>query len=40
MPCIMIACSLLAAIGYAYAGDKRRAVYWLAAAVLNITVTF
>jgi len=40
MPCIMIGCSILAAIAYACAGDWRRTLYWSAAAVLNITVTF
>lgn len=40
MPCIMIACSILAAIVYACQGDYRRGTYWLAAAVLNISVTF
>jgi hypothetical protein len=40
MPCVMIICSILAALMYASAGDFRRSVYWLAAAVLNITVTF
>ena len=40
MPCIMIACSLLAAIIYGCQGDYRRATYWTAGAVLNISVTF
>ena len=39
MPCIMIACSLLAAIVYGCQGDYRRCAYWLAGAVLNISVT-
>lgn len=40
MPCIMIGCSILAAIAYGCSKDWRRCVYWSAAAVLNITVTF
>lgn len=40
MPIIMIACSLLAAIVYGCQGDYRRATYWTAGAILNISVTF
>lgn len=40
MPIVMIVCSLLAAIVYGCQGDYRRATYWCAGAVLNISVTF
>jgi len=40
MPCVMIICSILAAIVYGCQGDYRRATYWCAGAILNITVTF
>lgn len=36
---ILIALNLLAATSYGFDGDVRRCVYWLAAAVLNWTVT-
>ena len=39
-PTVMIIMQLLAALVYFYAGDKRRCVYWLAAAVLTFTVTY
>lgn len=39
-PCVLIALDLFAAVVYAVAKDYKKAVYWLAAAVLNITVTF
>lgn len=32
--------SLLACLGYALAGDYRRAIYWGSAAVLTSSVTF
>ena len=35
----VIVISSLACVGYALAGDVRRAVYWGAAAVLNLSVT-
>jgi hypothetical protein len=38
-PSIIIALSLGAAIICAWQGDWRRAVYWTAAAVLNVSVT-
>jgi len=38
-PLIMILLSVCAAILYAVAGDWRRTIYWLAAAVLTTTVT-
>lgn len=36
---IIIVLSCLASVAYYAAGDMRRGTYWLAAAVLNITVT-
>lgn len=35
----LIGLSLMAALFYGIEGDGRRCVYWLAAAVLNLTVT-
>ncbi len=35
-----IALSVCVAIGYAFAGDTRRAIYWASAAILTSTVTF
>lgn len=39
-PCALIALDVGAAIVYLIGKDYKKAVYWLAAAVLNITVTF
>lgn len=39
-PGIIIALSVGACVIYAVKGDARHAIYWLAAAVLNISVTF
>lgn len=39
-PAVLIVLDVGAAIMYATAGDIRKTVYWIAAAVLNITVTF
>lgn len=39
-PCLLIALNICAAITYAAAWDVRRAVYWVAAAVLTAMVTF
>lgn len=39
-PIIMIIIDVGAAIVYAKGGDVKKAVYWIAAAVLNICVTF
>lgn len=39
-PCALIALDVGAAIVYLLNKDYKKAVYWLAAAVLNITVTF
>lgn len=40
LPTMMIVLSILAAAGYAVNGDIRKTIYWAAAAVLNITVTY
>lgn len=40
LPVAMIALACGSSVVYAMAGDWRRSVYWLAAAVLNVTVTF
>lgn len=39
-PLILIALDVGAAIVYGFSGDWRKLVYWIAAAVLNVTVTF
>lgn len=39
-PLILIILQAVSAVPYALAGDWRQAVYWIAAAVLNIAVTF
>lgn len=39
-PLALIALDLAAAIVYAVQRDYKKAVYWIAAAVLNVTVTF
>jgi hypothetical protein len=39
-PSIIIALSIGAGIVYAVKGDARLAVYWFAAAILNIAVTY
>ena len=38
-PAAIIALSFAAAVIYAWHGDYRRATYWLAATVLNISVS-
>ena len=40
LPTIQIAIQILSAFPYLYSGDIKHFVYWIAAAVLNITVTF
>lgn len=40
LPVIMMLLSIGAACMYAGAGDVRRAVYWLAAAIITASVTF
>ncbi len=37
---ILIGLQILAAIAYAVQKDSRHALYWLSAALLNISVTF
>lgn len=39
-PSILIVLDVCAAARWGYDGDWRRAIYWLAAAVLTTTVTF
>lgn len=39
-PVALIIADLGAAVVYGFAGDWRKVIYWIAAAVLNITVTF
>jgi hypothetical protein len=39
-PTIMIGLSILAALAYIPEGDWRRVAYWLAAAILNASVTY
>lgn len=39
-PILLIILNIGASIVYAYNRDFKMAIYWLAAAVLNITVTF
>ena len=39
-PLLLIALDIGAAIVYGIEGDARKVIYWLAAAVLNMAVTF
>lgn len=39
-PCVLIALDLGAAVVYGISGDWRKVVYWAAAAVLSVAVTF
>ena len=39
-PTVLIIFDLLAALAYGIAGDWRRLIYWIAAAILTATVTF
>ena len=39
-PCILIAMDICAAGVYLFNGDIKKTIYWIAAAVLNICVTF
>lgn len=39
-PILLIVLDLGAALVYGVSGDVRKVIYWIAAAVLNITVTF
>jgi len=40
LPCAQILISVGASITYGCAGDVRRSIYWLAAAVITAAVTF
>ena len=40
LPLILIVIQAMSAIPYTVTGDWRKAIYWVAAAVLNIAVTF
>ena len=40
LPIVMIILSVGAGVVYLWYGDIRHAVYWFAAAVLNVSVTF
>lgn len=39
-PLLLIILDIGAAVVYGYTGDIRKTIYWIAAAVLSITVTF
>jgi hypothetical protein len=39
-PTVLIVLNLCASVHCFYAGEYRRGVYWLAAAVLNSTITY
>lgn len=39
-PLILIILDTLSAVPYAVSGDWKKSIYWIAAAVLNICVTF
>ena len=39
-PLLLIILDIGAAAMYGFSGDWRKVVYWIAAAVLNVTVTF
>lgn len=38
-PIVLIVLDVLASVAYLCSGDVKRAVYWIAAAVLTVTVT-
>ena len=40
MPTVLIVIDLISAVIYALSGDWRKTTYWIAAAVLNVAVTF
>lgn len=40
LPLVLILIDLGAALVYAFQKDFKKAIYWIAAAVLNVTVTF
>lgn len=39
-PLILIIIDFLSAVPYAVSGDYKKSIYWVAAAILNICVTF
>lgn len=39
-PIVLIVLDALAAVVYLFDGDYKKCIYWIAAAVLNICVTF
>lgn len=39
-PTVLMSLDILAGIAYAFDGDLKRCVYWIAAAVLTATVTY
>lgn len=39
-PSVLIAMNFGAALVYGLQGDVKKVIYWIAAAILNITVTF
>lgn len=39
-PLILIVCDICAALFYVPLGDWRKVIYWIAAAILSVTVTF
>ena len=39
-PLALIILDIGAAVIYGFSGDWRKVIYWIAAAVLNVTVTF
>jgi hypothetical protein len=39
-PLALILLDIGAAVIYGFSGDWRKVIYWIAAAVLNVTVTF
>lgn len=40
LPLVLIIIDVLAALVYLYQKDYKKSVYWISAAVLNLTVTF
>ena len=40
LPLVLIIIQVMSAIPYTLTGDWRHTIYWIAAAVLNIAVTF
>jgi len=40
LPTVLIVIDICASVPYAFAGDWRRTIYWLAAAILTACVTY